>query len=150
MSKTSLCIWISTICVLFSKQTKSHFPKRGYMDPGKCESFCLSSGFQGSVGSCNCGYIMFSKRSGPSDHRERVMEQMDNTNQELHQKMIERPITGLIPDPALAEMSTEEILEALDILERVNNSQNEKIVDDLSEKETILLLWLVNWVDSTN
>ena len=44
----SLYLWLGTAIslVLFSKPANSNFFKRGYMDPGKCESFCLSSGFQ--------------------------------------------------------------------------------------------------------
>ena len=75
---------------------------------------------------------MFSKRSGPSSHQE---GEMDNTKQELHQKMMDSSIPGNIPDPVLAELSTREILEALDILDRVNNSPNKNVIDDLSEKE---------------
>ena len=73
---------------------------------------------QGSVGSCNCGYIMFSKRSGNSPHKNKAM---DDTNQILHHLN--------------TELSTTEILEALDILDRVNNSKNEDYINDLSEKE---------------
>ena len=54
--------------------------KRAFIDPGQCESFCLSSGFQvrikgglgdddvdyddlqGRFGNCDCGYVMFEKR----------------------------------------------------------------------------------------
>ena len=58
---------------------------------GECESFCHSSGFQvcylgtliyfqfilqlqGTVGSCNCGYIMFSKKSGHTTYQDKEME----------------------------------------------------------------------------
>ena len=58
---------------------------------------------------------MFSKRSGYSPHNV-----MDDTNQVLQQN---------------TELSTQEILEALDILDRVNNSKNEDYINDLSEKE---------------
>ena len=121
------------------------------MDPGKCESFCLSSGFQvifisyqrflksvfifqGSVGSCNCGYIMFSKRSGLG-HALHQDKEMDNTNQELLHHLKGRSITDFSPGPVFAQLSTKKIVEALDILDRVNNSQNDDYLRDLSEKE---------------
>ena len=46
---------------------------------------------------------------------------MDDTNQILHHLK--------------TELSTTDILEALDILDRVNNSKNEDYINDLSEKE---------------
>jgi hypothetical protein len=61
---------------------------------------------------------MFSKRSGHNPHKDKVME---DTNQILHHLE--------------TELSTKEILKALDILDRVNNSKNEDYVNDLSEKE---------------
>ena len=100
------------------------------MDPGKCESFCLSSGFQGSVGSCNCGYIMFAKRSGPTPHQhiEKVEDDME--------------MIKIQPDHLMTELSTEEILEALDILERVNGSKDEDYINQLSDKEVSLGLFI--------
>ena len=89
---------------------------------------------QGSVGSCNCGYIMFSKRSGNTPHLVKDKD-IDKTNQGLPNNMMDMSKTDSIPDHALVEMSTMEILEALDILDRVNNSQNDDAVNDLSERE---------------
>ena len=51
--------------------------KRAFIDPGECETFCVSTGIQvrararaelldrlvqGRIGNCNCGYVMFEKR----------------------------------------------------------------------------------------
>merc|ERR1719483_1079444 len=138
MLKDSLYLWVVITVLMFSKSTSSQFLKRGYMDPGKCESFCLSSGFQGSVGSCNCGYIMFSKRSGPSPHHH-IDKVEDDT------EMIK-----LQAEHLMTELSTEEILEALEILERVNSSKEEDYINQLSDKEFKLLLWMVNWMDINN
>ena len=60
---------------------------------------------------------------------------MDNTNQELLHHLMGRSMTDFSPDPVLAELSTKEIVEALDILDRANNSQNDDYLRDLSEKE---------------
>ena len=75
---------------------------------------------------------MFSKRSGHALHQDK---EMDNTNQELLHHLMGRSMTDFSPDPVLAELSTKEIVEALDILDRVNNSQNDDYLRDLSEKE---------------
>merc|ERR1711892_712134 len=122
MLKDSLFLWVAITVLMFSKSMNSQFLKRGYMDPGKCESFCLSSGFQGSVGSCNCGYIMFAKRSGPTPHHH-----IDKVEYDTEMIKIEA-------DHLMTELSMEEILEALDILERVNTSNDEDYIDQLSEK----------------
>ena len=53
----SILLW-TVLCLL--DMSMSRLPKRSLLDP-VCESFC-NSGFQGSIGNCNCGYIMFSKR----------------------------------------------------------------------------------------
>jgi hypothetical protein len=74
---------------------------------------------------------MFSKRSGNSPPHDKVM---DNTNQ-IFQHLMARSLKDSRQDPVLAELSTKEILEALDILENVNNSQNDDYINDLSEKE---------------
>ena len=58
---------------------------------------------------------MFSKRSGISHHKDK---DMDDTNQILQHLE-----------------TTKEILEALDILDRVNENKNEDYINDLSEKE---------------
>ena len=83
---------------------------------------------QGSVGSCNCGYIMFSKRSGPSP-RHLIDKTEDDTD-----------MIKLQADHLMTELLTEEILKALDILERVNNSN--KLSDKLSNKE-VSKGWLI-------
>ena len=58
---------------------------------------------------------MFSKRSGYSPHKDKAM---DDTNQILQHLE-----------------TTKEILEALDILDRVNENKNGDYINDLSEKE---------------
>ena len=58
---------------------------------------------------------MFSKRSGNIPHKDK---DMDDTNQILQHLE-----------------TTKEILEALDILDRVNENKNEDYINDLSEKE---------------
>ena len=85
---------------------------------------------QGSVGSCNCGYIMFSKRSGPSPHHH-IDKAEDDTD-----------MIKLQADHLMTELSTEEILEALDILERVNGSKDEDYINQLSDKEVSLGLFI--------
>ena len=134
----SLFLWVAITFLMFVKGTTSQYLKRGYMDPGKCESFCLSSGFQGSVGSCNCGYIMFSKRSGPTPHHH-----IDKVEDDTEMIKIEA-------DHLMTELSPLEILEALDILERMNTSNDEDYINRLSDKEVNLLLWMVNWMDRNN
>ena len=42
----------------------------------------------------------------------------------------------------MTELSTEEILEALDILERVNGSKDEDYINQLSDKEVSLGLFI--------
>ena len=75
---------------------------------------------------------MFSKRSGHALHQDK---EMDNTNQELLHHLMGRSITDFSYGPVFAQLSTKKIVEALDILDRVNNSQNDDYLKDLSEKE---------------
>ena len=89
---------------------------------------------QGSVGSCNCGYIMFSKRSGTNQHKEKMVDShhkeriMDDAELIKHQA-----------DHLLTELSTEEILEALDILERVNSGKVDENINTLTDKEVPII-----------
>merc|ERR1719295_221720 len=132
MRTSSIWPWaVITLTLLTSAKTSnSRYLKRALMDPGNCESFCLSSGFQGSVGSCNCGYIMFSKRSLPPPTKEnRLMHNILATNFDK--------LTG---NPTLEELSTEEVVNALNVLETINNG--------LTENQLKLLLWIVNWIDA--
>merc|ERR1711872_585786 len=62
MSRGRICGHLIWLVLCLHSITAAHLPKRGVIDREKCESFCLSSGFQGSFGNCNCGYIMFGKR----------------------------------------------------------------------------------------
>merc|ERR1719219_2042437 len=100
--------------------------KRAFIDPGQCESFCLSSGFQGRFGNCDCGYVMFEKRSGP-------------TFQYQHDQDTDR-------DPVIAELSDQEIMEALHIIEKVRKNQEDTKV--LTDEELTLFLWLITRVET--
>merc|ERR1711872_771050 len=84
MRTSSIWPWaVITLTLLTSAKTSnSRYLKRALMDPGKCESFCLSSGFQGSVGNCNCGYIMFSKRSDPGLMKHSYVDNADTANKD--------------------------------------------------------------------
>ena len=73
---------------------------------------------------------MFSKRSGPSP-RHLIDKTEDDTD-----------MIKLQADHLMTELSTEEILEALDILERVNGSKDEDYINQLSDKEVSLGLFI--------
>ena len=73
---------------------------------------------------------MFSKRSGPSPHHH-IDKAEDDTD-----------MIKLQADHLMTELSTEEILEALDILERVNGSKDEDYINQLSDKEVSLGLFI--------
>merc|ERR1712150_109773 len=109
----------------------SRYPKRGI----NCESFC-SSGFQGSIGSCNCGYIMFSKRS--SSHHHHYFDYFDEN--ETKSK------TNVNEDNFLVELTDEEILDALDVLDKVKKSQHH--AKELSDRELALFLWLLTSMET--
>ena len=68
---------------------------------------------------------MFSKRSSHSPLQDMNMDP-DKSN--LLHHLMTRSLKDLSPDPVLSELSTQEILDALDILDRVNNT-NESIKD---------------------
>ena len=87
---------------------------------------------QGSVGSCNCGYIMFSKRSGPSSHKEKVVATAAHNKDKI---LEDTELIKQQADHLLTELSTEEILEALDILERVNTGLVDDNLNALTDKE---------------
>ena len=87
---------------------------------------------QGSVGSCNCGYIMFSKRSGPSSHKEKVVATATHNKDKI---LEDTELIKQQADHLLTELSTEEILEALDILERVNTGLVDDNLNALTDKE---------------
>merc|ERR1711936_163781 len=143
------CLWFVTIVtlIMLPDPVKSNFPKRGYMDPGKCESFCVSTGIQGSVGNCNCGYIMFSKRSG---HAPLQDKELYKHTKEMFNKDMFKTLQNTNPEDVLAELSTRELLKTIDILDEINNSQNTDYINDLSEKEVKVLLWMLNWIDTNN
>merc|ERR1719219_619183 len=105
--------------------------KRAFIDPGQCESFCLSSGFQGRFGNCDCGYVMFEKRSGPTDQY-----------QHHHHQTTENTLR----DPVIAELSDQEIMEALNIIEKVRKNQEDTEV--LTDDELALFLWLLTRVET--
>merc|ERR1712012_252784 len=136
ISRGRLWTWVLWTLVCLTKMTLSGFPKRALMDPGKCESFCLSSGFQGSVGNCNCGYIMFSKRSAPIHHYpEDFIEDELLTKHDHHYE-----------DPILAELSDDEIIDALELLDKIKHNQHHN--KQLSDRELALLLWLVTTIET--
>ena len=73
---------------------------------------------------------MFSKRSGPSPHH--LIDKVED----------DTDMIKLQADHLMTELSTEEILEALDILERVNGSKDEDYINQLSDKEVSLGLFI--------
>jgi len=87
---------------------------------------------------------MFSKRSGPTKYTKKMVDS--------HQKRImdDAELIKHQADHLLTELSTEEILEALDILERVNSGQVDDNINTLTDKEFKLLLWLIDWMDRNN
>merc|ERR1712227_687028 len=134
MSRGRLWSYLLWTVVCLTKMTLSGFPKRALMDPGKCESFCLSSGFQGSVGNCNCGYIMFSKRSDPGLMKHSYVDNADMANKDNSR------------DSFLAELTDEELLDALELLDKLKNNQHHDM--ELSDRELALFLWLMTSIES--
>lgn len=129
------------IVLYFHDTTASRFPKRGI----NCESFC-SSGFQGSIGSCNCGYIMFSKRcvnveiikklsvfkktielKSRSDSYHHYLDDYDDVDDEIITK------SHHLGDPILAELTDEEIVNALYVLDKIKENQHH--AKELSDRE---------------
>merc|ERR1712198_805226 len=127
MSRGRICGHLIWLVLCLHSITAAHLPKRGVIDREKCESFCLSSGFQGSFGNCNCGYIMFGKRkrSDPG------FNYLDNRFQEEERLMI----------------SDDELLDALELLDKIKNNQHH--ARELSDRELALFLWLVSSVETT-
>merc|ERR1712045_663854 len=132
----SILLW-TVLCLL--DMSMSRLPKRSLLDP-VCESFC-NSGFQESIGNCNCGYIMFSKRSAPSI-------QYFDEDYDDDDDIIMRSGSDAIGDPDLAELTNEEIIDALDILEKIKNNQHH--TKQLSDRELALFLWLVTSIETSN
>merc|ERR1712215_44707 len=143
----TLCVLTIVTLAMVPSPVLSIFSKRGYMDPKRCESFCDTTGIQGSVGSCNCGYIMFSKRSG---HAPRQEKRIYKLNRDLFNKDMFKSLQNTNPDDVLAELSTRELLETINILDKINSSQNTDYINDLSEKEVKTLLWMLNWIQLNN
>ena len=69
------------------------------------------------------------------------MEMDENKSKQLHNLMT-RSLKDLSPDPVLSELSTQEILDALDILDRVNNT--DESIKDLNENEVTLTI-TIKW-----
>merc|ERR1711973_108822 len=139
MSRGRICGHLIWLVLCLHSITAAHLPKRGVIDREKCESFCLSSGFQGSFGNCNCGYIMFGKRkrSDPG------FNYLDNRFQEEERLMK----SDEYRDPILAELSDDELLDALELLDKIKNNQHH--ARELSDRELALFLWLVSSVETT-
>ena len=119
------------VLVLYFHDTTeaSRYPKRGI----SCESFC-SSGFQGRIGSCNCGYIMFStkKRSGSDHHHYSDYYDENETISKAHHNEV----------TYLAELTDEEIIDALGVLEKIKKNQHH--AKELSDREVVYKQEMIN------
>ncbi|XP_023328444.1 uncharacterized protein LOC111701399 [Eurytemora carolleeae] len=95
-----------------------------------CEDFCVSTGFQGKVGLCRCGYNLFSKRSDPS----------------LLHSLMTRSASS--PDPVLSGLTTKEIIDALSVLDRIGLHPQQKELETIQPKELKVILWLLKTLEA--